>query len=1208
MGRYAGPLWGISMKHQIVMVFIWAGIAAACGRMPANYNQILVTCGDMGPADYTSAGNLFQVHDDQGELIPSDRLKAQWVKGQRSEELPISIRGCVVTPKAEGLLKIISIDGKLGAILRPLEELTVAPNALRLKPLQDFSYQLSCPKREVNGLANLDLSLLWNRGQAQDFWQIEKLALISQRLGESSARRVSLPVQSFLAEPNLMLAPLTLPDGQYTLKLELTTIAGLVINSETACQIVFDQKVPDSQKLLTQSVADGNASLVIPPIQSGEQLYICISAPDRKNCEDLNLYEKAYDLIKTPVSGSLVVNSFVEDSAGNRSIRLQEPLYRDLEAPTLTATWNNENLRQGSNWSTEPEASYGITMDVQDDSVTAGFMTNLELINNLECSVAIVDQTGASRGSGEAICQSGPCQGQSLESWVSCGLNTKFSFKKNTESALFYSQVIFRARSRDLANHVTVAEQRFWMHPEAWGMWAQNSSTIIPSNSGRHDFLSDGNGNFFRFTGALDTSPSENFPAISYKYRDKSGWTKPIYIIDSGTAGSYAASNERFPIVGFSTQAADRSLWYVSVNAQGYALAEVPLPDWSKGHPPDALPAVVRNIPDQIVRAFDSTDIWIAGMTNVTDPDGQQRIVFLVRSFFDLYAFVAFNGREFDLLHVQRRVDNMVSMKNDLVFTPDHKGLIFVLGNKLAVFDLESNTIKLPTELSATATGFRGLKLDSKGYFGYTDQFRLFTAQFNPDASAYTLSMLAEPPPIVLPGIDVDPFSHLVRTGQGDFWLSALKKGKIAQLYRLRPNVDKQWRSQDALWGWPNQLIAFGTFALGWDQHTDRLYYATSTSQSELGGNSPLFVHGLQSCEFLNVTEQATFRPDQKSNPAARVFLNQDTEGNLWRAQVLVNLEVTVSKMDDSSQLGIFDIDSTLFDLVLNDPLSQRQGLLVEDGGNFLLPGAEISDGQQTILRLDRASSQITEAFALPESRRTSLGDTAGSIWTLDTHEIQVRTKEGRLRSIPIPEPWVAWNMARVDDDYAWVTAFDTGSDVSASKQWKLFSLDLKQGVLNDDSGFANKLAEVSSVIQDKGRRLALVKVPIESNSSSVGPFQLQIFEDVGHGWHAWSLDRQPRLPAWHVQAGAPISSSFRSNVSFYRNPANKEIWLSTADSYDRPLLARLNKAGWQFFDPEKQTISSPVIDFQSDKAGHLYLVTKDQIFIANDACSSQQP
>ncbi|HYX37145.1 MAG TPA: hypothetical protein VE954_28925 [Oligoflexus sp.] len=716
------------MQYQIVIAFVAVLIVAGCGRIPARYNQAVFACGEMNPDAYQSAKGLVQVFSATGEPVTEDMVSAKWVTDQKTTDLAVSRHGCILAPNSEGALKIVTSDGRQGVLPQQTQGSLEQPTPILLKSLTELHYQISCSKQDVRSLAELGLGLTWKQGQTADFWQIESMTLVSQRRGETSVQRLTVPVLQFLNQPSLMLAPIAWPDGAYTVQLELTTIAGLVVSSETSCQVELDQTALEAHTLLHVAVSDGLLPLALLPSPSAGQAFYCISRADRAECDNLNAYIKAGDYINAPASGVFTLYSYSEDQAGNRSTLVSEAFYRDQTDPVLSVAWNNPHLQKGLNWSKEPEATYEVDISAVDDAVAAGFMMKSKLIESLECSVAVVDGAGATRGSSEAICESQRCQGQSMESWTPCDPKARFSFKRNSESNLFHSQVIFRVKGRDQSGHESMAQVSFWMHPQAWGMWSQDNNTRIPSNSGRHYFLNDAFGNFLKFTGRLDLEDNSRFPALSVKLREQYGWSKPILIEDHGSPGPYSASNERYPALGFSTQGTARSLWYVTydLDQESYGLAEVPLHDWSNSETPAIVPAHVRSIPTEILQKIaNPNELFIAGLVNTLDSSGHEKIVVLLRAFYGAYAFIDFDGKDFHLLNVTPNIPNMVSMKNDLVLTPDSKSLVFVLGNQLALLHLETHAISMPADRSPVRKAFRSIKRDHQGYFGYTDQHEL---------------------------------------------------------------------------------------------------------------------------------------------------------------------------------------------------------------------------------------------------------------------------------------------------------------------------------------------------------------------------------------------------------------------------------------------------------------------------------------------------
>lgn len=1175
-------------KFRLLLILM-AILLEACGRVTANYDAALFSCGELDRSTWAGSKALIQIVDaDHGAQDAT--LEAKWINGQQVSTLPVSPKGCVLVPQGDGQLKVLTADHRQGLLIKPLEANPSEAVQVSLQHLVLPSLKMKCERSTVSSLTALGVTLEWMDIRPEEAWQIESMhmnILQDTRLIVKSP----LSAQNFLQASYLKLPQIKIEDGRYGLSLELSTMAGNRIVAESSCPIFqLDRTAPPSTHLLHNSLSKGTDPLQLNDWDETEAVYYCISKAGESACENLNDYTVASKLVPAPAAGAYTLNSFRQDAAGNRSNRTQEPFYRDTGVPKVQIKWVSPSLPTADAWAHAPHDLYRFEADADDDSVQANFARKEDIQKSLQCRVSVIDRLGATRTAVEATCKEGACQGLSMGDWVPCPGPAAFQFAAESEYTVHGSRIMLEVRAKDSVDQLGNSQTGFWMNPTAMGSWKIDESMNLFSVHNELLFFNDRHGNVIGLTEYYWHSAGQFHPALYVRERGMEQWSAPVILYSLKPAKSWYEDLGPRPILGLNTlDPNENSVWMLQTVQTGgdIHLAEISLQNGF---------AVLRHqIPQTLWNLITDAAPELVAMTSFQDNQQNEHLAFLLRASPTQYVLVGFDGQTFKILSILQVPETKLLQARQMV-ADSYGRLILVLGQQLVIYNVNTRQ-----QWVQSNPGIQILNHNIHGLFGLTHAGELFVMDLVPQLASASIEVLAtRPRELASDQAAWSPVTHLERGDKNTFWLTGRASNTTSFLmWSFRPGQDQGWVLQNSLWGWPKQMEWMDVAAFGAEQRTGQTFVITPVRKL----NNPDIPYRAMwksiSCEFVDVTEQGVYRSDVLHNPTQGVTLAQDHNGRVWRGQILANSHLAVSRLDVAEHIKTTS----------TEPFYTFSSELVRDpSGNFLVP---TYDGK--MLGFDRHTGMFQEAFALGDRYWLhTFFDSVGNFWgidgTVDGGTIRVRIVDGSMRTIPLPGGWKATTIRPLNSNQAWVQA-----QSADTKSYRLFELNLVQQTLREDLPLEHPAMQIGDMINMDGRRVALVLIP----DALVVPipeapysrrWHLRIYEDHGQAWKPWETERQPRWPAWHRYAGHLVFTNTPGVEKLFHQADQKALWLASRLGVGQVgTLARWTADNsWQVFNPSQHNLSEYVQQILVDDQKRLVLSTRNQIFYHNPDCASR--
>jgi hypothetical protein len=1202
-----GELSSLSfLKRSFQLLLILS--LSACGYMPSRYDQIALDCGGDDAAVAASSGHLVKLESD-GQSYDPTRVSAKWYERGSETTIAVSFKACIPTPKTSGVLKLVSDDRRFGMRLRLPESQTLSFKKVTLKTLQSANFRIKCrDPMLLRSVSDFAPELEWDELEGDDFWQIDQIRYQILQEGEAIA------ASSFLFDPEipnsgrLALGPLQLKDGRYVLRIQAETIAEDAVNAANSCSFDLDQTAPAPTPILGQKISPVESPLPLQ-IGSGPDLYYyCIGGEDKKGCERPEDYKIASEFIATQASGAHVLYSYSMDAAGNASNPSSEAFFRDATAPVIHFQWLNHHLRQNLNWAVEPNQTYAFQVAVDDDSVTANFMSSGELQGNTVCRVSYMDQAGGRYAASQAICTEGRCEGKSMEGWVPCDGLVKFQFQEDALHTLFGSQIQIEVKSQDLAARQSQVSSDFWVNPTGFSSWTK-ASVDLPFRETELNFINDNFGRFLAFSNST-RGPNQIHPTLFYKQSEESEWS-PAIAIQTPDVSIFALREQDMLLTrSLKPEVMGDSLWLRAGNREA-TLIEVPLGNETRGNALGPLQAQAFPIPTNLLDLLGRPEFGetrsIQGMAEYTDSQGRRKLIVLVRLGWEgltaSFAFLSFDGREFTLLGESKRLftSSIINVGPGLMSESHHR-VVLLINSQLAVFDPNQGTLSFPTLNPRPQHGLRSLYKDKKGFYGLTSvSVQPFTLTFHDDASSVSLHVLQAED--TLKGIR--DINHLVRKSDGSFWMSAMSASVAPVLYSWKPWSPSRigWLLQDGVWNWSTAENPIWSFGLGIDQNLDQV--AVSTLDDASSGRKGLSLRMMRNNNFIEVSDQGLLRPGLETQPTQKILLAQDKTGNLIRLSYWRTSQdgyIAVSKLGDSGPAK----NISLKPLVGGSAFAMQSAInsmFVDRNGAVWFEDALSGE----VKRLDLDKGVFIPQFALtPAIRKWRMFDSQGNYWAslgLGFTEIQLRRPDDSRRTLKLEDGYqgdrIIWN-----EPHSWILARHSVTGAS-----KLFALDLQAETIREDRNLDQDDFSFADIIPFQDKRLALVRAG-RVNGEDLGDLaQLMLYEDDGSKWVEWDRSMQPKFPDWHARSGKGFlvkNDRAAEAVLFHESGV---VWIAGAGEDPRlPILARmpLDTKTWTVFSPGVETVKAQVQGFWRDPQHRLVLNTATQIFYFNPASSSQ--
>ncbi len=1149
------------MRIFYVWLLIVLAFNQACGRIPASYDKAVLACGELDQQSYANADGLFWAQVD-GKVIAD--IDAQWIYQGRSQAIKISSKGCFMSPKGEGSLKLLSRDRTQALLVDQPPGNLSEPRALDLKPLLDKVFNIQCENLVVNKPDGIGIQILWKELTSADAWQIESIQAVVQVEGQKDSKQFTLSQGNFFLNQALSFTSQALPDGDYSLRLRARSIDGAEVDSATSCAFQLDQSVPVAGDLLQQKVSDGQTPLRLN--STNDALYVCVSGPLNLNCQDPTFFKRADGLLQAPSSGSYILHSFVQDAAGNRSELHEENFYRDASAPVVSISWTNENLRAGYNWALRLGDQYSFLATAKDNSVDELFMSDSELNDSLQCRVSLIDSFGAEREAREAICNQGICRGQSLGKWTPCAGPVSFQFLSEEEFRLMGQQVVVHVQAEDKSKRSGQGESRFWLNPSGIAHW-DVADGIVSDKSELS--LAIGNDSY-RSTLAIlgGRSGDTREYQIYYKAARSSAlesskpdsWSAPIPVIaDMQLADFY----DQYPLISpcLDSQLGD-CLWMLTEQfGISDTFAVVPLQNLGGKISKSSLSAKVERIPDAYSMK-DGSNFNIQSAAAYTSPDDKRSIVFAA-TFNDEVRLVSYDGTYKILASVPLELGFTVVR---LLNAPQNR-LLMLINDRLALYDPRDGITFPETESKVT---LRQVQKDDRGYFGLTGKGEPFTLQLSDDGRRFDVKVTK------LEG-NLGPVGQLIRRRDGSFWGINLNDRNGAGMYGLRPGHDKTWVQQNSLYGWPvggNSIYSL----FGYDAARDQLFFLSPQFQTSNTSSRPMELRQLIDPRFVDVTEQGMFRSDRPSNPTASVVLSQDKSGRICRLQQYENLKWNLSWLDESG-------------------FANAQPLVLYNNwikGNYALDQDCNLWTTFNPAKFDRISQTWQPTKLEVTWWKYPNIDSKGRYWGFlgsdFDRDLHMGLPDGSVSiPSPLPAPYEI-SFIRWKKDRAWLVS----KDPNRRSDEKVFELDTGTQSIKED--LPNPVGyQPLDFVRFSNRRVGLF-----AGSVSDGSFKivrpLRIFEEIDGKWAAWPEQKQPVWPSWYVKGGQALEGDGRI---FYEERTGR-IWVSSSGDGNGVGLAFFENEQWTFHFPETEGFNEMVEDFLIDNQGRLVLGAASRIYIYN--------
>jgi hypothetical protein len=438
--------------------------------------------------------NLVQIVQVDGqELNESDlnALQIQFVTQRGPLELSPTRKGCIEIPADVAA-------GQLQAYLKDTRLATVANLSLPLQNVPRFPLQVALDP---------DISLRCEAGRLFAVHQLKNPILI-QESGAEDVLSVRLEAEDLasgtkyqIAEKNLGDGFLSLqneagfnvthlPEGLFSLHLSMARLNDEFgrhykkIAQDQSCNLAILKNPP----AMDSGIFSRPGFLVVRqggdwPLRSNLQLNgLRIKAckqPLGSNSDDtLNCEQKArtcsvennFEDLPVTVPQDLGVFDYffkVEDQAGNRSKLACQTIGVTGNTPDVSVAWENPAWNLPGAFLQQPQASFAPRIEIaRNDHLPADRIRNM-----LQCRVEFQSQSGMTIRGNDAVCTKGRCEGQTLEEFVPCDDEFRFSIARAWNSPyILNSQLLLSVKVDDGTNEVKIVRRSLGISGARWSM------------------------------------------------------------------------------------------------------------------------------------------------------------------------------------------------------------------------------------------------------------------------------------------------------------------------------------------------------------------------------------------------------------------------------------------------------------------------------------------------------------------------------------------------------------------------------------------------------------------------------------------------------------------------------------------------------------------------------------------------------------------